>query len=114
MNIRKEITGTMRKCDRWNVEPLNVYGNPNYCRRIKMESDSVGVELKRKQRGGIIGEFIRGIKWDKVTGKLNFDIIRIKETVVLMLVEGRVCKATLPECEETKVVTHHRKVERVK
>lgn len=62
MNIRKEITGTMRKFTQWNVDHRNIYGTTSHCRRIRMESGSVGVELKHKQRDGIMGECMKGIK----------------------------------------------------
>lgn len=48
------------------------------------------MELKQRQRGSIMGDRMKETQWEKVTGKLNFDIIRIKESAVLMLLEGRV------------------------
>ncbi|SDW11818.1 hypothetical protein SAMN05421781_0505 [Marinococcus luteus] len=61
-----------------------------------------------------MGERMKEIHWDKVTGQLNFDILRTEEPVVLVVSEGRVRCAPLPAHGETKIVTHQGKVKRVK
>ena len=61
-----------------------------------------------------MGECMREIQWDKGTWKLNFDILRAEEPVVVVVSEGRVLCAPLPAHGETKIVTHQGEVKRVK
>ncbi|WP_179124071.1 XtrA/YqaO family protein [Marinococcus halophilus] len=61
-----------------------------------------------------MAERMTDISWDEVTGKLNFDILSSEEPFVLVVSQGRVRCAPLPEHGETKIVTHQGKVKRVK
>lgn len=56
---------------------------------------------------------MREIAWDKHTVKLNFDILKAEEPIVLVVGQGRVRCAPLPAHGKTKIVTHQGQVKRV-
>ncbi|KYG30427.1 XtrA/YqaO family protein [Alkalihalobacillus trypoxylicola] len=56
----------------------------------------------------------KNLSYDDQTGYIKLDIFEEKEPYVIVVGDGKVKQATLPEFGETKIITHQGKIKRMK
>ena len=57
---------------------------------------------------------MREVSTDDKTGSINIDVSNFDKPVLIMVSEGKVKQTELPDFGETKIITHHGQVKRVK